>query len=406
MPLSDKDPLPVRKYSGKKPGIDATVRRKSCTPFDENDSNMANTRRKTAQEEAKKHARSVKKSASSTKSSKKKRKHEETSSEEESSDDELAQENKALKKELAELRAQKIGKTPKNSDASDGMRKLIRQIFRGNLWNSKGMKFVQDTNQLGVVVEALFDQLPGNTQKSWGSAEKWGAVYQDSLAKEINETRQFVQQRMHHACNEYMAENNGLLPEISEIEAILKREIPEDDEQAIHTFTWWWDKLLPSVTGNKFDWSPKIKYYATISKAKPNDPVDEDDLAMPPNTEAFGAVFLENYRETYMEQYQKKQEDPEADLTIRKDSENKNKYSRLHVGQNLFGAWKEEGLLRFNFLKEMNVEGRKKKESRDIESKILNILRRKNKIEGERPPGRKKKASKIEPPKKIINTFG
>lgn len=322
--------------------------------------------------------------------------------------EELARENEELQAKLAALEAkERSTRDTARFVPNEDMVKTIQTIFRTKLWNVKGIKFVQTNEEAEEVANMIFELLPEKEQEEWNHDPKsFANLYKVSVIKVLNGTRQYVQQQMHKAADSFMSKNGGILPEMTEIEAILKRKVNLDDEQALTTFVWWWDEVLNSVCGNKYDWNPKKRHYYKISECVPQDPLDDGDLAMPINTEAFAAVMFENYREEWLSQFNKKEEDEDAILTKTKDSEVLTKYTKPFVGQNAFGAWDPDGLARFVVLKKYNKAGRNSPNCGEVEQKVLDMVRAKHKVTAQEPNTKKKKVSKIVPPSKLVRTFG
>ena len=177
------------------------------------------------------------------------------------------------------------------------------------------------------------------------------AIYSNHVVTCINNKRSAVQSKLTDVMKKYYQDNLGILPEPEDILKCATRQI--DSDRMKEVFKFYWDHLIGGCLGtNTYEWSPKVKYYTTISKAKWV--FDDSKSTFPPNTEAFLCVIYESCYDKWLHWFKKgveaeaKGEEFKFDRT---DVNLKNKYILQDNGQKTYSGWTAEGKLRFNEVK-------------------------------------------------------
>lgn len=133
---------------------------------------------------------------------------------------------------------------------------------------------------------------------------------------------------------------------------------------------------------------------------------DEYNTALvPPSTEAFLCVLLENCHPKWVWMCEEIKKDSKVDFTTKDMKEHEMMKSTLYTcsdsGQQRFGGWSDEGLKRFSTLTKAIKEARSTPKSLEIEKKILDTIREKAGIKSgsaaeEHKKKRRKKGEKKE----------
>jgi hypothetical protein len=198
---------------------------------------------------------------------------------------------------------------------------------------------------------------------------------------------------MKDVCIAWMRDNNKTaLPSNDKFLKILTRD-PKVDKDL---FVWYWDQYLPKVAGTSKAWNKKIKYFGLISLHHPPD--NPKNVYITPSTEAWAVLLIMNCRDRWPKQKELKEQNSarityvkSATSTARAGATHVNitdhpdfvgKYTKADAGQKKFGGWSSDGLILYKELMEKNKDARKLPKSIALEKEILELLRKKHKIEG------------------------
>lgn len=315
----------------------------------------------------------------------------------------MAQTTKKLRENPKKRRgkAKKKGRDTEN----DELRSRIKEIIAQKFW--RAIKFVppgddQETKLFNMVRVAMIKEgtisppyrASKRQEEAWekGWLEENGAI----IASEFNSHRNYVQSVMKGAARKYWEDNNETLPSVDKILACARRTIDVNDPEDVRIFTWYWDCLLPQVTGNNRDWQPGIRHYATISEAAPQDTPAK--LYMTASHEAFAATHYNSYRDSWLEQWQLKKANPGKSIIPAKirppgvdDSveflvgatsircyaaKYKAKWTSSDTGAERTGGWSKEGKKAYQDLLVEVKKARSVAQNRQKEQILLDSLRK------------------------------
>jgi hypothetical protein len=158
-------------------------------------------------------------------------------------------------------------------------------------------------------------------------------------------------------------------------------------------FEWYWDDLLPAVAGNIY-WREGIRHFMTISMAN-----HKNKMCIPCSTEAMCVLIYENCVDKWVAIFNFKEGERGKKIPKKKDdplsSQFKAKYSDAASGQAKYGGWSNQGLLRFNTIKDKIKEGREEEHVPALEVAMLQHLKKKHgKPEDTAEDARKKRKRK------------
>ena len=150
----------------------------------------------------------------------------------------LAQENKELQKEMADL-VKTGGKGPKN----DAVCKQIRDVCLQKVFRLK--KFMQDENEEKNLSKFIYDELHpvGNDEEVDEEAKRlWVDCYRGEVTNKVNYVRSYKQQRMKEAAMVYHKQHKHI-PSLALLEKCAFRQIDYKNEEEVRVFQWYWDVL-------------------------------------------------------------------------------------------------------------------------------------------------------------------
>ena len=211
---------------------------------------------------------------------------------------------------------------PQKGDDSDPIPKLIREAIKDVVWRTK--KFVTSEAQEVALARDVYAAIEIKDKGAEGHEEAFIERYRSKCTELLNGQRSYVQANAKAAANDWMADNNGILPEVAEIKACLSRYAPPEGEEALarwkKVWVWYWDVYVPFIAGNKFHWNESKRHYECMSESavvgsgdvkpsaakkakKAGKKTPEVALNVPPSTEAYAVVMFENCRTKWMEEY-------------------------------------------------------------------------------------------------------
>ena len=275
---------------------------------------------------------------------------------------ELRNKLKKMQAENLHLQAAQGKKRKKKSTTSmkrDG--DLFRKVFRCAKHDLflRGAKFITNDEDAVLATKKVYKVLKlgetGLVPKDQKDAFVEGFKYVVKNAS--NEKRSYCTQELRKASMTYMDNHNGELPSAEDILKCAYRTCEDSD-----LMVWYTDVLLPCVTTQDY-FGPNVRHYKSISSCK--HPQDSDKQLIRFDTEAYLCVLYENSAERYKSQHKYAKENTHLDKktikwrSLDKEHKEKNqptlfkgKYSNQDGGQQEFGGWKEDGLTRFNLIKE------------------------------------------------------
>lgn len=327
-----------------------------------------------------------------------------------------AKELEDLKKQTTAITQTKSRSSPKKRRAkakkqraereNNELKSRIKEVIVENFWRL--FKFVppgeaQELRLFGMIRDVMIKE--GNIACDFGATKRQEAAWKEDwpednasiIAAELNGHRNYVQSNLKGAARKYWVDNGETLPPVAKILACARRTIDLDDPEDVRIFTWYWDSLLPQVTGNNRDWQPGIRHYATISTAAPKDAPSK--LYMTPSHEAFAATHYNSYRNSWIEQWNIKKQWPGFGIIHAKNrgpgvtnnveyvidehekkircfaAKFKSKWTNSDSGAGRIGGWKQEGKKEYQDLLKQVKAARKIPENLEMEQQFLDLLR-------------------------------
>ena len=137
-----------------------------------------------------------------------------------------------------------------------------------------------------------------------------------------------------NASNSQQKSDQLLGHEIPSLDKILKV-VGRDPNCDIATFVWWWDTILPAVTGRDSFWNNQVRYYTTICKHVHN-VNGKSTHCITPQLEAFALLTVESNRSkwTKMAEEIRKNHPNKVKFLAKEQKEGSVKDPDAHVGQN------------------------------------------------------------------------
>ena len=152
---------------------------------------------------------------------------------------------------------------PPKGDDSDPIPTLIRGAMKDVVWRTK--KFVTSEAQEVALARDVYAAIEIKDKGAEGHEEAFIERYGSKCTELLNAQRSYVQANAKTAANDWMENNNGILPEVAEIEACLARYAPPEGQEALvrwkKVWVWYWDDFVPHIAGNKFHWNESKRHY-------------------------------------------------------------------------------------------------------------------------------------------------
>ena len=169
---------------------------------------------------------------------------------------------------------------------------------------------------------------------------------------------------------------------------------PENPEEIAVSF-WWHDKFLPCVAGLKY-YGKEVRHY----KRKTDKILVHGALktAVTPQTEGFALVMLDNCRKKWINIFEFQEQFPDKAIPVKGDVAEpfKGKFTNPKCGQDMFGGWSREGMLKYEEYKTFiqTIRAEDADNNFAISEQAKNIMREALKIDATAPKkGRKRKRS-------------
>ena len=332
----------------------------------------------------------------------------------------------ALPTDAAACQVAKKQKTTQTRIHPDGMHNPIYLSIKTVCWRSCNL--VTSTPQARRFAQqaALASDIPAFAASA-GSARtaainKFVDENVTVCTKLLSNHRSNCNNKLREVCMEYLSDNKAKnLPSLIDLQAIVNREADAD----IDLFKWWWDKVLPCVTGVDDDWNHKVRYYTTIFNHKQN-----GQWVITPAIEVFALFMIMNAASRWEQMYAKrpsigkrtfkfrnKKGKPETEkhkyhyVYLEDEPLYKTKYTKNDAGQVKFGGF-EDGVLDDNYIKWVAeakaIRVQYPSRCRNIEKKVLKELRLEQHIDSKSYAEHRKKCGKKAPkqPKVVAEVPG
>ena len=219
--------------------------------------------------------------------------------------EELEGENIKLKEALANQGTQELTKKSRKSKVKSERITDIHKWTKYELWRT--VKFLTSPKQEEQVTKAYvefrqIEEFLGKEPEKVAKLDDFVSQYGGDVTKLLNDQRSTAASAIRAACDDWMGEHNGQMPDLKTIEEIVCRKFDvhrlEQDapncEYDTQICQWYWDKCLPAAAGNGEHWKEDYRYYQTITEAHKED--DPNYKLIPPSTEAFAlACLLSNH---------------------------------------------------------------------------------------------------------------
>jgi len=251
----------------------------------------------------------------------------------------------------------------------------------------------------------------------------WSTKYGDYAVSCINETRSYHQGEVKKVCEAYYEENGDTMPDVDLLKACATRDIDLTIEANRTLFIWYWDVLLPCVTGRKNKtWKEEIRRYNLIMDGERSVPWFKTPKKcgyITPQQEAFACVCIENMLDNWTnllildkhpdrkgrkvssapkdledkaEKYLGRKLTPEdrAKQYVKAVNKKKNqviwtfgnkfrgKYSVNDGGSSLTSGWSDEGKQVFTDLAKLVKAARARPDCREAEEYVLELVKKKH----------------------------
>jgi hypothetical protein len=260
------------------------------------------------------------------------------------------------------------------------MEKLIEKA-KMILWSQ--CKFIQSHDEETAACKLLV-QIGNFDKKLVDTKQKRADIvetYKVICKKAIFAKRNYVTSEIKKMFMKRLAQGKRVLS-MTELEMCIGRNVKT--EQDMENFMIYWEDYLPKEVGS-MEWSDKVKYYNTISKAKRSDLPDLDLITS--HSEAFLVICVFNGMARWTREHERKLEiraakaegrvveETEEDKQEKKQGAFDGRFTCTTNGQNPWGGWNEDGLELFIDYRARNVLARQSKDCDKVEKDCLARLR-------------------------------
>ena len=334
----------------------------------------------------------------------------------------LIAENEKLKATCTKLAEDVTQKKQSNKKDGTGLVSALKECVKTATKNEffKIGKFISDQKQLERATEIVLDALDPEEMATLGETEKaamrkvWVANHQDIVRAALNEHRNYVGGELYKVFKDFVDKDK--LDEVPDAEEILQvalqngmEDKDKECDQVMDTFIFYWDVLMPKVSGHKH-WGPGKRHHGLLSFMRPEEDPNKQ-LHVTPSDEAFLVVCWENYLKRWIydhKQAQRTRDQVAADeAKAKKEAERLKKegkvpkphpdsvspYTLPKSGVSRYGGWNKAGRDRYKAVLDLIKASKEKPNLRAIEQEALTKIRKIHKIE-ERESKRKAKKSK------------
>ena len=280
---------------------------------------------------------------------------------------ELEKKLKSAHSKLRVVRAKgNLGATP--SHVRKDVQDMVESKTKNILWSM--VKFIQcqeDMYGAGKLLVKYADIEKAHVDTTEKRAD-FINTYKLTIRKAIFARRNYVAAE-HKKVMVKRYKDTKSMPSVASLVKCLKREITSEEDYMI--FEFYWEELLPKQVGSLV-WSKDVRNYVTICEAR-----RRDIQSLPMITaqdEAFTVLVIQNSIERWTKEVDKERG---VSTTEEKKTNHNGIFTTTDSGQNEWGGWSEAGLDVFHKYVDENEAARKKKETRAIEKKCLDRLRKK-----------------------------
>ena len=282
------------------------------------------------------------------------------------------------------------------------LREPLKLAIQDSVWaKAPVLSSKTDRDKFAQAVAKASD-LPmfGHTDKDHrANITKFVHTYSNGVIQLLNEKRSGAVGNIKKRVMDEFAQHVG--HEIPALDKILKV-VGRDPKCDIATFAWWWDTILPAVTGRDSFWNNQVRYYTTICKHMHN-VNGKSTHCITPQLEAFALLTVESNRSKWTkmaeeirknhpnkvkflakEQKEGSVKDPDVVYIVMKgDTDYDGKYTNAKSGQQALGGYTEDGYKMYAIWLALNKEARNKDRRmglgamEHLENKVKNTLRKK-----------------------------
>ena len=298
-------------------------------------------------------------------------------------------------------------KKRKSANLNEELVSLIKSTVRDHVF--KKFKFVTNDEQNLALCNATItamnkEELTGEGPEKDLARTKFQVDYGDTISSSLNNSRNYVQTQTQRSAYEWWESHNKTLPSFKDIADCFQRKLDTTDAENADSILFYCEYFLPKLTGNARDYSDKIRYFQTISEAKSGSNAEHFDIT--PETEAFGLVLFENYREKWLEIFKIKEkikkkakakkhriavvskkksaahtESGKCEYYYTEDNEKlATKYTDPSSGQKQFGGWTNDGIKKYSSYRIYQIKVRKKDYCAAWETAVKDLLRKERSI--------------------------
>ena len=320
------------------------------------------------------------------------------------------EEKEALKQQLIELQEQMkaqnrqvLAEIPgkKDTTAQEKFRKAINETIKQERWRT--VKFVphEEEEEIMVatkIIKAIEREYTAYQMQDKKERRAFVKAHLNDFATELNNVRAYVTSRIKSSLKAWFLDHKNTFPPMEKIMACATRNLDLKNEDDLELFEWYWEDLLVKATGNKGDWDYDKRWYSIISEAAP--PNKPEKHYVPPETEAFAVLCIENHYKAWLNQMTLKAEGGKKTKLLAPKKTHEGKKKPVKEGNNIYmcgpdfetkwtettlgsdrkGGYSDEGREVFNQYFKQIKNVRKLPGTKEFERAFLKILREKNEI--------------------------
>jgi hypothetical protein len=254
----------------------------------------------------------------------------------------------------------------------------VKDLTQSHIWPM--YKFLSNEAQIDEVALIVLRKIPemAHHEHETNGLRTFSDMYGTTICTTINNNRTNAMSYLRKAYTAYGKEGGNKVPTLVQLREVICRkgmdldeEDPQKNAQAVqyrHWFQWYWETLLPKVTG-KYAWGQGIRTSGTICEHK--DP-DTGKKYISSSDEAMVLLCMENGEQRFKYCLECELKGEKAD---QHDEQYGTRWSSSSAGQNKFGGWTQKGRTRFIELCKKISKAKKKPHVKDLEESILRQIR-------------------------------
>ena len=277
-------------------------------------------------------------------------------------------------------------------EVNQEIKSLVESLTTEKVWPR--YKFLSNDDQVFEVAKIIFPHLPQLTPAlpiGDEGARVFVKTYGDTICSQINGLRTNAATNLRKALVKYGTTKGKKAPTVDQLRRVILRqgmelvdadapEAANEDEDPAKTkeidqnfewFRWYWDELLPKVTG-KGRWGGNIRRYGTISEFKYP---DSEEKYVSSTDEAMVLLCFENGERRFKYYLDCAKENPPGEVD-HNDERFQTRWSNSSAGQNKFGGWTPKGRQRFSALCKTICRAKKSPHVKAVEEHTLRLIRR------------------------------